>query len=243
MSSKRKSPPSKLPEGSEPSEVVNLRAQSDTKENDSSLEDRISRGPSPNSKRTEDTTSSSYKMSPTSDTSSASALASGSEYEDFFSNDEEGGSTPPRKRPRIYAPQADIKNCENGFLYPPYEASLPFIPPFTGLMASQNNFLDLNYERMLTNSANAMDLYGHKSKKSSSMEFPPEKGFNVHLNNNSTLHNHNEHGASCGTNGRNENTNSSKKSMDNVLKMLNSKINDNSIKEERRSHSPSSKRR
>lgn len=263
MSSKRKSPPSKLPEGTDladrMSEVVtaSLRTtHTDAKENnDSSLEDGISRGPSPNLKRgADDTNSFTYKMSPASETSSA--LASGSEYEDFLSNDEEGSGgvgclSPTQKRQRTYVPHSDTKNnFENGFLYSPYDATSPpfTIPPLSSLIAlGNNNFSDFNYEMML-NTSNAINHYNiNKNKKLSNIDSPMDKAFNLHLNNNNnTLHNNNEHGAICGTNGRNDGStypNSNKKSMDDVLKKLTSKMNDSSIKEERRSNSPFSKRR
>lgn len=256
MSSKRKSPPSKLPEGAELSDKMSetvaatiMTSLADAKENnDSSLEDRNSRGSSPNSKRThEDATSFAYKMSPPSETSSV--LASGSsECEDFFSNDEEGGSSPTLKRQRQYMPMppADIK-IENGYPYPYDAASQLFsTPPLSSLLALQSDF---NYDRMMANSATVMNHYGSSTrhKKLSNAESAIEKSFNLHLNNNNTLHNNNEH--AVGTNGRSDgsascNANSNKKSMDDVVKKLTSKMNDNSIsKEERRSRSPPSKRR
>lgn len=253
MSSKRKSPPSKLPEGAElsdkMSETVTATIRTslvDAKENsDSSLEDCIPRRSSPNSKRAlEDTTSFPYKLSPTSETSSM--LASGSECDDFYSNDEEGGSSPP-KRQRTYMPSADIK-IENGYPYP-YEPNNQLFtsPPLSSLLSLQSEF---SYDPIMANRSTMMNHYfSSKNKKLSNREsaLAMEKTFNLHLNNNNMLHNNNEHGVS--TNGRNENstgcnasTNKNKR-MDEVVKKLTSKMNDNLIKEERRSHSPSSKRR
>ncbi|XP_065205659.1 transcription factor Sox-13 isoform X2 [Planococcus citri] len=233
MSAKRKSPPSKLPEGSEISTsdrmtdtvattLRNSHSHShvvDTKQdNDSSLEEHILRGPSPSPKRAEENAFP-YKMSPTSETSSA--IASGSEYEDFYSNDEDCGNSPSQKRPRTHIPATDFRNFENGFAYSTYDPTSPLflggVPtPLSSLLSLQQQHS--NYERL-------------------------------HLNNNNTLYNNNnEQNSVCGTNNsRNSdttttNTNSSKKSMEDVLKKLTSKMNDNSIKEERSSHSPSSKR-
>lgn len=258
MSAKRKSPPSKLPEGSEllssdrmTDSVATLRGHADTKQdNDSSLEEHISRGPSPSPKRAEDNAFP-YKMSPASETSSA--IASGSEYEDFFSNDEEGGSsspTQPHKRRRTYMPPADIR-FENGFPYSPYDPTNPLFsaatPPLSLLALQNNTFTDFNYERLLANPANVMNHYNfNKNTKKHSAGFDsPDKAFNLHLNNNNTIHNNNEQSANNGRGSDHSsiNTNSNKKSMDDVLKKLTSKINDSTIKEERRSHSPPSKRR
>ncbi|KAL6955186.1 hypothetical protein U1Q18_047435, partial [Sarracenia purpurea var. burkii] len=225
MSAKRKSPPSKLPEGSE---ILTSDRMTDTvatalrsshpdnstkRDNDSSLEEH-----SP--KRAEESAFPYIKMSPTSETSSA--IASGSEYDDFFSNDEDGGHSPPQKRQRTHVPATDMRNFENGFPYPPYDPTSPLFlgapPPLSSLLALQQHS---NYERL-------------------------------HLNNNNTLYNNNnnnEQNSICGSNNNSRkadttasNTNSNKKSMDDVLKRLTSKMNDNTIKEDRSSHSPSSKR-
>lgn len=252
MSSKRKSPPSKLPEGAELSDKMSetvtatIRTSlADTKENsDSSLEDCIPRRSSPNSKRAlEDTPSFPYKLSPTSETSSM--LASGSECDDFYSNDEEGGSSPP-KRQRTYIPSADIK-IENGYPYP-YDPNNQLFtsPPLSSLLTLQSEF---SYDPIMANRSTMMNHYfSSKNKKLSNKEsaLAMEKTFNLHLNNNNMLHNNNELGVS--TNGRNENStgcnasSNKNKRMDEVVKKLTSKMNDSLIKEERRSHSPSSKR-
>lgn len=138
--------------------------------------------------------------------------------------------------------------------------------------SSPSSFLNLNYERMLdsaTNAAAAAAMMNHHysgvtsaalknhKKLPTSIESSVDKMFNFHLglNNNSMLYNNNnssssnnnhnssiEHGNVCGTNGRNDAANSNKRSMEDVLKRLTTKMNDNSIKEERRSHSPSSQR-
>lgn len=267
MSSKRKSPPSKLPEGPDLTDGMSetlaaaLRTShhADAKENnDSSLEDRISRGSSPSSTKraAEDTTSSSSllaggKMSPSSETSSV--VASGSEFEDFFSNEEDGGgggdrSSPSLKRPRRY-PSVEIKNnsVENGFSSYPYDNALFSAPPLSSLFALHqgNNFADFNYDRLWSNSGSMLN-YCNSIKNRKMDPAAVDKAFNLHLNNNNnTIHNNNEH-HTIGTNGRSDgvtNTGSHKKSMDDVVKRLTSKMNDSSIKEERRSRSPLNKKK
>lgn len=138
--------------------------------------------------------------------------------------------------------------------------------------SSAGGFLNLNYERMLDSANAAAALMNHQygaaapvknHKKSATGIESMDKMFGFHLNNNSMLYNNNnnsssnnnnnnnnstggsEQGSVCGTNGRNEIAacaNSHKKSMEDVLKKLTTKMNDSSIKEERRSHSPSSQR-
>lgn len=263
MSSKRKSPPSKLQEGSgslpesgvggetsdqelencqrvptpqAPMEALAVPAHSPRADLTPSLfykmSSRSSSGSEPDEQRTSPPQthvetpvappSMFYKLSST----SSSSGASGSEVEDVIGNDDELLRSPPNKRKREDLPE----NCssvsvaeECARYYHMNSIPKPVMTPNSLqalLSLNQSGYLDQGHDRIMSPPGQ-----NHRRRKSG-CESPSEaekKAALLHLNNNSTTLNHN---------------NNNKRTMDDVLKRLTSKMNNSTIREERRPGSP-----
>lgn len=244
MSSKRKSPPSKLQEGSGSGSADGGEVTSGGGEGSDlepvmeavaahahlassgyyKMSSRSSTGSEPEvddrrtpPQPTAEPPSVFYKLS----SASSSSGASGSEVEDMLGADDELLRSPSNKRKREDVPENCAGNAEECARY--YQMNCLPKPVMTPnslqalLSLNQAGYLD-DRERLLSPPAR---------RRRSGCESPSEadKKALLHLNNNSTTLNHN-------------NSNSGKRSMDDVLKRLTSKMNNSTIREERRPGSP-----
>lgn len=265
MSSKRKSPPSKLQEGSggpaegeDGGEDAACGAASES--SDYKLEESRT-SPAPDTGIQGDLTGppSYYKLS--SDSSS-----SGSELEDFLGPEEGLFRSPPNKKSRFFNQElrsggVSVEHFSEGASPPTptprhpeessaasyqYHNSIPktlMTPPSLQALLSLNQsaYLEQTSERLLTPPSSAPNHHHHQQdrhnrRRKSGCESPSEMdkmAALLHLNNNSTTLNHNN---SPGNHLINP---GSKRTMDDVLKRLTSKMNSSTIREEKRPSSPS----
>lgn len=253
MSSKRKSPPSKLQEGCGPggggegSEEAAAGGEGSDLEVEESSCSPLHEAPlepnmhSPHPGDFAGPPSMFYKLS----SASSSSGGSGSELEDLLGPEEDLLRSPPNKKKRFV--NQDIhdghlegtspisRNCEDPSRYYQTQNSIPksLMTPnsLQALLAlNQSAYLDQTPERLMTPPGQ-----NHRRRKSG-CESPPDMekmAALLHLNNNSTTLNHNNSG---------NHINPGKRTMDDVLKRLTSKMNNSTIREEKRPGSPGKQR-
>lgn len=286
MSSKRKSPPSKLQEGSGPAEGEDggeeIAGGSVGESSDYRLEEGlITRSSPPTSAASAPTPvlvpdtgtrspaaiQGDLTAPPTYYKLSSDSSSSGSELEDFLGPEEALFRSPPNKKSRflnqelrpsgvigehfsegVGASPPTTRHPEESsasyqYLQPSQANSIPkslMAPPSLQALLSLNQsaYLDQTSERLLTPPSPAPNHHHHHQhnrRRKSGCESPSEMdkmAALLHLNNNSTTLNHNN------SPGNHLNNPGSKRTMDDVLKRLTSKMNSSTIREEKRPSSP-----